>query len=109
MVAKAGGGPPPVPYKEINAEKLAAAILFALKPETLKAAGELGAKIAQEDGTGRGAESFHQFLPRDRLRCSFAPDRSAHWRIRRTDVRLSAFAAVVLGTEGLISLDDLKL
>ena len=42
MVARAGAGPPPTPFKELTAEGLANAILEALKPETLQRARELG-------------------------------------------------------------------
>lgn len=109
MVAKAGAGPLPIPSKQLTSDNLAGAILEALKPMTLSRAQELGSKIASETGTETGARSFHDKLNVDSLRCTLAPSRTAVWRIRRTDVRLSAFTAATLVNEGLLDFNDLKL
>lgn len=109
MTARAGAGPVPVAYKNLNADKLAHSILEALKPESLERAKELSAKIKAEDGTQAGAESFHKQLRMQSLRCSLDPTRTAVWRVKRTDIRLSPLAATVLGTEGLLDFSDLKL
>ncbi|KAL9116784.1 MAG: hypothetical protein Q9187_006686 [Circinaria calcarea] len=109
MVAKAGAGPAPIPIKHLTADKLAAAISEALKPTTLKRAQDLGARIGSEKGSDVGAKSFHDTLDFDNLRCSLVPSRPAVWRIKRTDIKLSAFAAAVLGNEGLLDFTDLKL
>ena len=109
MIAKAGAGPRPIPYKDLSAETLAAAIVQALEPETLNRAQELGNKIGQEHGTQAGARSFHEKLDMEKLKCSLAPTRTAVWRIKRTKLRLSAFAAATLGNEGLLEFSDLKL
>lgn len=109
MTAKAGAGPKPVPYKDLTADKLAAAIKEALKPESLERAAELSAKISKEHGAETGAKSFHKQLHLDTLRCHLSPGRAAVWRVKRTDIRLSAFAATVLGNEGLLDFSDLKL
>lgn len=109
MVARAGAGPPAIPYKQLTADKLAEALAFALKPETLAKAGELGAKIKEELGTETGGKSFHDNLDLDRMRCSLFPSKVAVWRIKRTQTRLSAMAANILASEDLISFADLKL
>lgn len=109
MVAKAGAGPAPIPYKKLTAENLAAAIDEALRPETRAKARELGEKIKQEKGADVGGKSFHQFLNTDNMRCSLAPSRVAVWRVRRSKIRLSALAAAVLVKEGLLKYSDLKL
>ena len=109
MTARAGAGPMPIPYKELNADKLADLITHALKPESLERAAELSSKIKQETGADTGAESFHKQLGPHKLRCSICPGRMAVWRVRRTDIRLSALAATVLGNEGLLNFEDLKL
>lgn len=109
MVARAGAGPDPIPHKQLTADKLADAIKFCLKRETLDCAQELARKIAAEEGSDTAAQSFHQFLDVDRLRCTLAPSRSAVWRIRRTQVRLSAFAACTLANANLLDFQDLKL
>jgi len=109
MVARAGAGPLPIPYKQLTAEKLADAILEAIKPETLAKAKELGASIKEEKGNELGAKSFHDHLDMDSMRCSLSPSRVAVWRIKRTQTQLSAFAANVLSSEGLLDFSDLKL
>lgn len=109
MVARAGAGPLPIPFKHLTAEKLASAITEALKPEALEKAKELGARISKENGAEVGGKSFHDHLDTDSLRCSLAPSRTAVWRLKRTKTRLSALAATVLANEGLLSFSDLKL
>ena len=109
MVAKAGAGPKPIPYKQLNSDRLAAAIMEALQPSALERAQELGASIRKETGTEVGARDFHDKLDVDSLRCSVAPGRPAAWRVKRTNIRLSAFAATVLAHERLLDFGNLKL
>jgi UDP:flavonoid glycosyltransferase YjiC (YdhE family) len=109
MVAKAGAGPAPIPYKKLTAENLSEAIQFALQPQTQAKARELGEKIKQEKGADVGGKSFHQFLNTDNMRCSLAPSRVAVWRVRRSKVRLSALAAAVLVKQEWLKYSDLKL
>lgn len=109
MVARAGAGPEPIHHKQLTSENLAEAIQHALKPSSLERAQELATKIGQEKGCDVGAQSFHQHLNVDEMRCSILPYRAAVWRVKRTNTRLSALAAVVLSNEGLLSFSDLKL
>ncbi|GAB7364733.1 hypothetical protein MBLNU230_g5532t1 [Neophaeotheca triangularis] len=109
MVARAGAGPNPIPHKQLNADNLAEGIMTCLKPESLGKANELAQKIAKERGSDVGAQSFHQHLDVDKLRCTLAPSRIAVWRLKRTSVRLSALAACTLANEGLLDFNDLKL
>jgi UDP:flavonoid glycosyltransferase YjiC (YdhE family) len=109
MVARAGAGPDPTPYKELTAEKLAESINKALEPQSLERAQELCNKIKQENGSQSGAQSFHQMLNYDDLRCAVVPNRPAVWRVKRTQVKLSAKAATVLAQEGEIDFKELKL
>jgi UDP:flavonoid glycosyltransferase YjiC (YdhE family) len=109
MTFKAGAGPAPIPFKQLTAEKLAAAITEALKPATLERAHELGDKIREEKGTEVGGKAFHDQLDIDSLRCTLSPSRVAVWRVKRTQIRLSALAATVLANEGLLNFSDLKL
>ncbi|KAJ9161910.1 Glycosyltransferase family 1 protein [Coniochaeta hoffmannii] len=62
VVARAGAGPDPIPHKQLTAGKLADAITFCLRPESLDRAKELASKIAAEQGSDVGAQSFHQYL-----------------------------------------------
>jgi UDP:flavonoid glycosyltransferase YjiC (YdhE family) len=107
MVARAGAGPMPIPYQELTAAKLSVAILEALTPTILEKAEELGMKISKEKGADVGAKSFHHQLHIQR--CALAPGRVAVWRMKRTDMKLSTFAATVLAMEGLLDVHDLKL
>lgn len=109
MVARAGAGPEPVPYKDLTAEKLAESINKALEPESLERAQELCDKIKQENGSQTGAQAFHQMLNYDELRCAVTPSRPAVWRVKRTQTRLSAQAATVLAQQGEINFSELKL
>jgi hypothetical protein len=81
MVARAGAGPSPIPFKELTAEGLANAILTALKPETLERAKELGERIREEKGCEAGAASFHAQLDINRLRCVISLNKTAIWRV----------------------------
>jgi hypothetical protein len=109
MVAKAGAGPAPIPYKDLTADGLADAIVHALKPDSMARAQEMARKIAAEDGMARGAQSFHRALDLDQMRCQIFPDKPAVWRVRRTQIRLSALAAYTLYDRKVLTWDDLKL
>ncbi|KAK5121275.1 hypothetical protein LTR85_005441 [Meristemomyces frigidus] len=109
MVARAGAGPEPIPHQQLTAEKLAEGIETCLKPESLERAHELADKIASERGSDVGAQCFHQMLDVDKLRCNMSPNRAAAWRLKRTQVRLSAMAACTLANEGLLDFNELKL
>jgi hypothetical protein len=109
MVAKAGAGPAPIPYKDLTADGLADAIAHALEPDSLMRAQEMARKIAAEDGMARGAQSFHAALDVDGMRCQIFPDKPAVWRVRRTQIRLSALAAYALYDREVLTLEDLEL
>jgi hypothetical protein len=109
MVAKAGAGPPPIPYKDLTADGLADAIVHALKPDSIERAQEMARKIGAEDGLDRGTQSFHRALDVDKMRCQIFPDKPAVWRVRRTQIRLSALAAYTLYDRKVLTWDDLKL
>lgn len=109
MVSQAGAGPDPIPHKQLTADKLAEAINFALKPSSLERAQDLANKISEEKGSEKGAQYFHQMLKVDDLRCTLSPSHNAVWRVKRTQVRLSALAATVLAFEKELDFTNLKL
>jgi UDP:flavonoid glycosyltransferase YjiC (YdhE family) len=109
MTARAGAGPDPIPYKRLTSDNLADAILKALSPETKEKAKKLSEGISKDEGAVAGAQSFHRMLDVDRMRCMVCPNRVAVARIRRTNIRLSALAVIVLGDEGLLKCSDIKL
>jgi UDP:flavonoid glycosyltransferase YjiC (YdhE family) len=108
MIARAGAGPRPIPYKHLTATNLAAAIQSALDPGVESNAVELGVLIARERGCETGATTFHQQLGMDDLRCHVDNSRTAVWLLRRSSLRLSSFAAAVLVNAGLLKYKDLK-
>ncbi|KAM0718058.1 hypothetical protein Q7P37_006390 [Cladosporium fusiforme] len=109
VVSHAGAGPDPIPFKHLTSNALADAISFCLQPETQNRAKDLGAMIAAERGSDTGAQFFHQKLDIDHMRCNFAPSRTAAWRLKRTRIRLSAFAAFTLISANLLDIRELEL
>ena len=113
MIAKAGAGAGPVPYKHLTAEKLAEAIQILLTPEATENAEKIARDIeAEGDGAINAVKSFHRSLPLrgdNSLRCSILQDRVAVWNLKKTYVRLSALAAEVLVEKRRIRRDDLRL
>lgn len=109
MIARAQAGPRPIPFRELKSFKLATAIESALSPTIQWNAQELGRRIAGEQGAEMSALSFHQHLNVDNLRCSLDPSRNGVWKVRRSDIRLSAFCATALIDAGLLKFKDLNL
>lgn len=101
-VALAGAGPQPIPYKHLTADKLTAALEFALSDAARQAAGVIGQSIRAEDGTKAGVDSFHAHLPLNNMRCDLEPYRAAQWWSKKHYLRLSSFAAGVLVRRGVI-------
>ena len=109
IVYRAGAGPQAVPYKKLTSDNLAESIREALKPETKAKAHELSEKMKGEDGVAVAAEQFHNLQSTQKLACFLCPDRTAVWRVRRTNVQLSAFATAVLTKNGRLQPRDIKL
>lgn len=109
MIARAGAGPRPLPFKTLTATNLAAAITAALDRDVSANARRLGAKIAEEKGSETAAKSFHDRLPLGMMGCSLIPRRPAVWRLRKSEIKLSALAATVLRKESLVAFKQLEL
>lgn len=97
MVASAGAGPQPIPYRSLTVENLSRAIVQCLEPETRSAAQVLATKMETEDGVRTAVASFHRHLPRD-IRCQILSDQAAAWTYKsnRTNIRLSKRTAGAL-------------
>ncbi|KAI0133778.1 glycosyltransferase family 28 domain-containing protein [Xylariales sp. AK1849] len=108
MIAAAGAGPVPVPFKEMTADSLAASITFALKPDVRSAAKELAVHIAEEDGAYDAAKDIQDRLDIDSMRCKICPDRLASWKHKKTGIHLSNFAVACLIRGDLIQPHDIK-
>ncbi|KAE8381993.1 hypothetical protein BDV26DRAFT_300462 [Aspergillus bertholletiae] len=109
LIAFNGAGPSPIPFKKLTADRLAEAIHFCLKTSTIEKAQELSEKMRIEDGARDSLESFHSQLDLRRIQCTLCPDRPAVWRVRRTKILLSAFAATVLVQEKKLQPKDVKM
>ncbi|KAI0480059.1 hypothetical protein GGR56DRAFT_251657 [Xylariaceae sp. FL0804] len=113
MVESAGAGPEPVPYKQLSAERLAEGIKYCLTDEASAAAKQLARSIeAEGDGARNAVKSFHHNLSLSgerSMRCSILEDRVAVWRVKDTSLRLSALAADLAVSRGLISWRRLRL
>jgi hypothetical protein len=111
MIAKAGAGPGPLPFKELTSESLTEAIAFALRPETNEAAKELASKIKAENGPEEAARVFNNNLPYESMKCDLGTGRVAVWRIKRKKkfLKLSALAMAILVRENALMFEDVKL
>lgn len=108
MIARAGAGPVPVPFKKMTADSLAESITFALKPEVQSAAKELATHIAEEDGAYGAAKDIQAKLDIDSMRCDLCPERLATWQHKKTGTHLSNFAVACLFQSGLTQSHDCK-
>ncbi|KAI7397610.1 glycosyltransferase family 1 protein [Hortaea werneckii] len=114
MVADAKAGAHEcVPYKRLNADKLAEGIKQCLTEESQQNVQNIADSISNEgDGAENAVKSFHRSLPlagRANMRCSILEDRVAVWQLRGSSLRLSALAAEILHDKGKIKWGDLKL
>ncbi|OQO02205.1 hypothetical protein B0A48_11759 [Cryoendolithus antarcticus] len=114
MVAEAKAGAfECIPYKKLNAERLAEGIKQCLTEEAQINVQKIADSIAKEgDGAENAVKSFHRSLPlkgAKTMRCSILEDRVAVWKMRNSPFRLSALAAELLVEGGKIRWEDLKL
>jgi UDP:flavonoid glycosyltransferase YjiC (YdhE family) len=108
MIARAGAGPKPIPYKKLTAESLAEQLRKALAPETAIKAKELGKEMVTEQGSDLGAKYFHDGLDAN-MACALLPGRVAAWRLKRTNILLSTKAAAILSRRAIIHEGDFKM
>ncbi|KAK8090345.1 Sterol 3-beta-glucosyltransferase [Apiospora hydei] len=113
MIGTAGAGPEAVPYKQLDADKLAEGIKFCLMDEAREGAQKIAKSIeAEGDGAKNAVKSFHNHLAfsgEESMRCSILSDRVAVWKVKDTSIKLSAVAADILVEKGLLSWRRLRL
>ncbi|KAB5558551.1 glycosyltransferase family 28 domain-containing protein [Coniochaeta sp. 2T2.1] len=113
MVGNAKAGPEPVPYKHLTAEKLAKGIKYCLTEEAQKAVDKIAKSIELEgDGAENACKAFHHHLTlsgQNSMRCSILEDKIAVWKLKDTNLRLSAMAADILVEKGYLSWKKLRL
>jgi len=100
MIGESGAGADPVPYKKLDADKLAQGIKTCLSEESRAGAEKIAKRIEEEgDGAKNAVKSFHRSLVLrgpNSMRCSILEDRVAVWTLKRTNLRISALAAELL-------------
>lgn len=98
MVAIAGAGPNPIPYKALTSQNLAEAIAYCLTEDALHAATNIARKMRAESGVKTAVESFHRGLPKNQMQCDILQGQSASWIYKqgRRCVKLSRIAAQIL-------------
>jgi sterol 3beta-glucosyltransferase len=112
MVAAAGAGPQPIPYKTLDSAKLAAAIRICLAPQTASAAGSIAARMKLECGVREAANSFHRNLPLEFMSCDLMEHQNAEWLWHGKNssvLKLSSRAAFILLKHKNIDAKDLEL
>jgi sterol 3beta-glucosyltransferase len=112
MIATAGAGPMPIPFKSLNAQNLADAIRFCLTPGAIRAAAKISQMIATETGVQSAVASFHRNLPRAALPCDVLPDQPAAWTYKTNKgskkiLKLSKVAAETLIVNRCIKANEL--
>lgn len=114
MITRAGAGAKNVyPLKKLTVERFAQGITDCMQPEAKKAAQKIAKSIeAEGDGAENAIDSFHAQLNLsgpNSMRCSMFDDRVAVWKVRHTEMRLSALAAELLAQNKQIRWSDLDL
>ena len=112
MVAAAGAGPQPIPYKTLDSAKLAAAIRICLAPETASAGASIAARMKHECGVREAANSFHRSLPLETMSCKLMECQNVVWLWHRKNSRvlkLSDRAAFILLKHNKVDAKDLEL
>ncbi|KAH8592080.1 hypothetical protein B0O99DRAFT_630414 [Bisporella sp. PMI_857] len=111
MVAAAGAGPNPVPWKELTDQVFASAFNYCLSPTARQAAQSISEKMRHESGVRAAVESFHRHLPMSKMQCSILKDQPAVWTYKKhgQKVLLSNLAVEVLDNHLKIDAKRLKL
>ncbi|WYZ40105.1 hypothetical protein EsH8_IV_000446 [Colletotrichum jinshuiense] len=113
ILSNCSAGPEAVPYKQLDAEKLADGIKYCLTEEAQEAANKVAKDIELEgDGAKNAVRSFHHHLTlqgMNSMRCSILRDRAAVWTVKKTNIKLSALAADVIVENGHLSWKKLRL
>ena len=110
MIATAGAGPRPIPYKTLTSDNLAEAIQFCLKSSTQKAANGIATRIQYEDGAQSAAASFHRHLSHKAIPCDILAEYPAVWSYRNSEgtMKLSGQAAEILVDSGVLNAKHLE-
>ncbi|KAL5041085.1 hypothetical protein BDW71DRAFT_201658 [Aspergillus fruticulosus] len=106
IVAAAGAGPAPIPYRELTVDTLTDGIQYCLSEQAATAAGNSGQNAIRRWRKRRVAN-----LPLERLQCDLYPEMPGVWSLSKGNkqFKLSKIAAQILAAEGLIDKKSLNL
>ncbi|KAL0940329.1 Sterol 3-beta-glucosyltransferase UGT80B1-like protein 5 [Colletotrichum truncatum] len=110
VVADAGAGPAPIPYRSLTSQKLIHAIQYCLSPEAVTAASQLADSMQMEDGVQAAVDSFHNNLPMSKMACDFFPDQPAALAVGRgkKQVKMCRPVASILVKNGKVERKNLS-
>ncbi|KAG7053285.1 sterol glucosyltransferase [Colletotrichum scovillei] len=77
VVAEAGAGPDPIPYRSLTSQKLIQAIQLCLSPDAVRSARKLADAMQRENGVQAAVDAFHANLPQSKMGCDFFSDQPA--------------------------------
>lgn len=104
MVAKAGAGPEPIPFKQLTSQKLAEGIRCCMTPAAKSAAGAIAEQMRSEQGVQAAAQSWLRQLPKQGLQCDLMPSQPAAWTYKKGKklMKISKVAAAELVSRGVV-------
>ncbi|KAK2756283.1 Sterol 3-beta-glucosyltransferase UGT80B1-like protein 5 [Colletotrichum kahawae] len=110
VIAKAGAGPDPIPYRSLTSQKLIHAIQHCLSPDAVTAARQLAESMEKENGVQSAVDSFHKHLPQPKMQCDFFPDQPAALMYGRgkKQVKMCRPVASILVKNGKVERKQLK-
>jgi hypothetical protein len=110
MVANAGAGPEPIPFKQLTSKKLAEGIRYCMTDEARAAAQAIAHQMKTEDGVKAAAQSWLRQLPRQNLTCELIPSQPAAWIYKKgkVPIRMSKLAAEELVSRRAIEAKHLE-
>lgn len=111
MVAEAGAGPDPIPYRSLTSQKLIQAIQLCLSPDAVRSARKLADAMHREDGVQAAVDAFHANLPQSKMGCDFFSDQPAALVYGRgkKQVKMCRPVASILVKNGKLQRKQLKL
>ncbi|CAH0031058.1 unnamed protein product [Clonostachys rhizophaga] len=111
VVAKAGAGPEPIPYRFLTSQNLKQALEYCLTSGAVEAARRIADSIIHEDGVTAAVQAFHTNLPLAKMRCDFRPKLTASlcYRKGKREVKMCKQAAAVLAKEQCLPVKHLDL
>ncbi|VUC27779.1 unnamed protein product [Clonostachys rosea] len=111
VIAKAGAGPEPIPYRFLTSQNLTQALEFCLTRGAVEAAQRIADSMIHEDGVTAAVQAFHTNLPLAKMRCDFRPNFTAslYYGKGKKGVKMCKQAASVLVKEQRLMVKHLDL